>query len=267
MATDVSTGRSTNDLLAAATQGDADAVEALYTHYLQFGIDVAMEHGSPSPLATYDQAFLETMAHSLELSRGEPGSFANHIEQAIQGLAAAFPSATASASATDTATASTGAEIEEADPAPETGSTAEPVVAVELPAVVQPTRDATPSVEADAVAPVVTPETNGTRPATDLDARTEAPVESADAEAETIDAETDAADDALGLLPLAATAPRPRTPNQLFDRLHARSLVTAAATLALLALIGWVFVQSTSPADDPGADAESPAPADADPAG
>lgn len=246
MATDVSTGRSTNDLLAAATQGDTDAVEALYTHYLQFGIDVAMEHGSPSPLATYDRAFLETMAHSLQLSRGEPGSFANHIEQAIQGLA--------STSASTTAPAVTGAEIAEADPAPPTGSTAEPVVAVELPPVVQPSRDASPS--------VVTADANGATPPTDVDALVEGPVESADAE--TIDAETDEAGDALGLLPLAATAPRPRAPNQLFDRLHARTLVTAAATLALLALIGWVFVQSTSPADDPGTDTESPAEADAD---
>lgn len=230
MAADVSTGRSTNELLAAATQGETAAVELLYTHYLQFGTDVAMEHGCEDPLAAYDQAFLETMAHSLELSRAEPGSFASHLERAIRGLdrPAGEPGAAAAT---------------EADPGSDHGhGLGQPAVADADDHTDEPTElDDTGPTGLDDTSPTELDDTTAaTSPARE-------PLTAAEAVDEELAAEAVAAE--LGILPLAAKVAPPRTPNQLLDRFHARSLVTILAALALAALIGWVFVQSTAPSE------------------
>lgn len=206
MAGEVSTGRSTNELLMAATRGEAEAVESLYTHYRQFGVDVAAEHGAVDPVATYDEAFVEAMASSLDLSQREPGSFANHLEQLICG----------------------------------TGPGSTPKLGVEPEG--KPEREPE-SEPAPAPAPEFGPEPDDEpdpRPEPDLGPELES---MSGAVSEPIVHQ----DPSLGILPLAAAAPRPRAPVQLFDRFHVRSLVTIVAALLLAALIVWVFLHYTSP--------------------
>ncbi len=209
MATDLSTPRSTNDLLLAATKGDAEVVEALYTHYQQFGTDVAAEHGCADPQSIFDRAFVEAMADSLDLSRGEPGSFATYLENLIQDLATAAetPRAPDPIEAVESDDVTDDESIEIDEPGEESAWT----ITATIPAAdIGPASDE-PAIEASATG-------DGTAP--------------------------------LGVLPLAATAARPRTPNQLLDRIHPRSLVTVIAAAFLLALITWVFLESTSSSSD-----------------
>lgn len=261
MVTDVSTGRSTNELLAAATRGESAAVEALYTHYLQFGTDVALEHGSDDPLAAYDQAFLETMAHSLKLSRAEPGSFASHIEAAIRSLPA--DGGIEHEPTPETPSLETAASLETASPETPSLETASPESSATETSATEAGTDSPPTDRTGDLAEG-TEDTDGTAAEGAAGAAADPVTGSATgptgappiAEAvadEELTAEATAAE--LGILPLAASASRPRTPNQLLDRLHVRSLVPFIAAVALAVLIGWVLVQSTS-APDPDAEAD-----------
>lgn len=254
MATELSAARSTNELLLAATKGEAEAVEALYTHYRQFGIDVAAEHGFDDPEAAFGQVFVEAMANSHDLSQGAPGSFATALENMIRDLAETpapvepvevSPDEPEAKDEPDQHIASDELQDDGASDEPgEHGASSERPGEVEQENEEQDKDEADDgSVEESAWA------ITATIPVVDLEPAVGEPTFAAPGTGEPATP--------LGVLPLAATPARPRTPNQLFDRLHPRSLVSLIAAAFLLALIAWVFVESTSSSSDGRTDAPS----------